>query len=287
MSLLSTWQFNILLFYFCSVLYSQYYRRVAKNTKNEGAATIALQGLAGLSILLLVPLFPLKAPDSSKTFILLATACVFYAITDRLQTTVRKHLEVSKLSIIMQLTNVFLIAIGIVFFRDPVVAVKLLGAGMILCSSAWIFYKKGSGKFRIDKYSLMAVSSSFFFAIAISIDIGISKQFNLPLYIAITLLVPSLFIAIGEKLNYKAVVAEYNHGDKSLYLKTSVFWALTIFFSLRAFALGKVAIIVPLETMAVFLNVLAGYIWLDEKDEVTKKILAALVAISGVALTVM
>ena len=93
LDILNTWQFNLLAYLISVVTYFQCYKLAVKNVVKDGAATFILQTIAGLSILLLLPLHPMTLPESSNIYVILITACIFYAINDRAQTTARKHLE--------------------------------------------------------------------------------------------------------------------------------------------------------------------------------------------------
>lgn len=288
MELFNTWQFNLVMYYIFVVLYFQSYKLAVKNAKKDGAATIILQVLAGLSILLVSPLFSFSWPIKLGTYLLLAGACIFYAINDRLQTTVRKHLEVSAFSVLSQLGTVFLIIYGLTFFSEPFVLSKFIGAILILGANIWLFYKPKVKRELTNefKYFVIGAIALLAFATAISIDIGISKQFNLPIYISITLLIPAIMVAVSEKIKPSVVKAEWNQGSKQYYLLTAFAWGLTILFSLRAFQLGEVSTIVPLQAVSIMLNVMVAYIFQKERKDLAKKLLSAAIVIVGVYLTV-
>lgn len=282
--ILNTWQFNLVAYLISVVTYFQCYKLAVKNVVKDGAATFILQTIAGLSILILLPFHPMALPESSNIYVILIMACIFYAINDRAQTTARKHLEVSTFSIIGQLSTVFLIIFGLTVFREPFVPMKLIGALLILSGNVLLFYKNGG--FRLNKYAHVAIMASLAFAIAMSIDIGIAKNFNLPLYISLTLLIPSIMIILTEKIPMADVWREYTHGVKKYFYATGIAWGLAIYFSLRAFSLGSVTTIVPLQGTAVFLNVIIAYLFLHERKDLSRKLIAALLVLAGIALTV-
>jgi len=181
-------------------------------------------------------------PTDPKIYLLLAVACIFYALNDRLQTTARKHLEVSTVSIINQLLTVMLIFYGIVFFKDPVVPTKILGAFIIVCANILLFVK--GNKLRLNRHAIIAFIATAALATALSIDIGISKQFNLPIYNSITFLLPALFIMTGERVSVKTTLEELRSPSKKYFYITGILWALVIFFYLRAFQFGEITTIV-------------------------------------------
>ena len=283
--MLNTWQFNLIGYLIAIIFFFQFYKLAVKNTARDGASTVLLQITAGLSVLALSPFLAFKFPTDLKFYLLLLGACIFYALNDRMQTTARRHLEVSAYSILNQLSNVFLIIIGVLVFRESVTLAKILGASLILGGNGVLLYKKQ--RFELNKYSIIAILASIVFAIAISIDIGISRQFNLPFYIMLTLIVPAIFVYFGERIKLSEVIAEYNSRARNYYLITGIAWGFVIFFSLRAFQLGKVTTIVPLEATAVLMNVVVAVILFKERDNLPKKIFAAALVIVGVYATVL
>lgn len=286
MNFLNTWQFNLLMYYVFNVIFFQFYKLSVRNLKKDGAGTVIFQAIAGISQLLIAPFFIWKIPSSISVVILLLVACIFYAINDRLQTTVRKNLEVSTSSILSQFGTVFLIIYGFIIFRNQFILTKIIGALLIIGANAWIFYKPGKKKSAINKYYILGIVSLLAFATAITIDIGISGQFNLPFYIAFTLLVPAAMIAISEKINIKSITEEWKRGNSYFFIVTGFSWGLTILFGLRAYQFGNVNTIIPLQAVPVILNVMAAYFFLKEKDDALKKLIAAFIVVIGVYLTV-
>ncbi len=282
--LLNTWQFNVVLYLFCIVSFFQFYKLAVQHTKNEGAATLVLQLIAGFSILPFIPFFPFQVPTEPRVWLMLIIAAVFYAIVDRLGTTTRKHLEVSIMSILAQMGNVFLIIYGFTLFKEPIILTKVLGAFLILFGNIFLQFKKGA--FEINKYVILSVIASLAYATAISIDIGTSVSFNLPFYIFFTFFIPAIILYFWERTSVGAIVNEFQTGEKKYFLLTGITWSLAVLFTLRALQLGKVSEVIPLEASAVILNVIVASIILKERSDLTKKIIAAILVIAGIVLTV-
>lgn len=279
-NLFNLWQFYVICFLISVVIFFQYYKLAVKEAKNDGAATILLQVIAGISVLFFVPFFSLEFPSDPKLYIVLFVACIFYALNDRLQVTARKHLEVSVFSILNMLRTLFLFAFGLLFFREDFVLAKALGALFIIVGNGILFYKRD--EFKLNKYALFSIAASFVVAIATSIDIGISKQFNLPIYISLTLLIPAIILFLFGKQNFSDIVNEYNSAAKKYYFITGIFWALTVLFTLRAYQLSDVTTIAPILASSVLFNVSIAYIFHKEKKAFGKKLTVAMLVLFGV-----
>jgi drug/metabolite transporter (DMT)-like permease len=250
----------------------------------DGAATILLQILGGLSALIFFPFFEVKFPHDPVIYVTLAIACVFYAINDRLNTTARKHIEVSTFSILAELSSVFLIVIGLTVFREPFLVGKIIGAIIVMTANVLLVYKKG--RFNLNKYTIFAILAQFAYSTAISIDIGISKNFNLPIYIMLTLAIPALLIFLFEKHSVKEITNEWNNGNKVYFVITGLSWNLAILFMLRAYQLGPITTITPVAASAVLFNVLVAALFLKEREEITKKVILAILTVIGISMTV-
>lgn len=280
----STWQVNLFLYIIFTIFFNQLYKLAAQTLKNDGAGTVIMQVLAGIIVLFLIPFFPIQFSSDWKVYLFLIIACIFYAINDRLQTTVRKNMDVSVFTILNRLSSVFLIMIGITFFNESISLVKLLGAIFILATTFLLSYHHG--KFRFDRYFVFAIISNISMAIALSIDIDISSHFNLPIYIMFTLVIPAIFISIFNKITFSTIKTELKTGNKKVFFLTSFSWALLIVFMIRAYQLSTFTLITPLAATTVLINVLVATVFFGERKDIGKKILAAILTIFGAYLTV-
>lgn len=278
--ILNSWQFNLSLALILFVVFMQSYKLAVKEVEKDGVATIILQMIAGVSILFLLPFFSFALPNNIAAYLFTFLAIIFYALNDRIQTTVRKNLDVSVYSILDQVARVFLIIYGIIIFREPLIASKLIGGGLILAGNIFLFYRKG--KLKINKYVALNITATFLLATATVIDIDISKQFNLPFYIMITLIIPATFIYIAEKHSPKEIIKEFNSKRKKYYLITGISWSILIFAIIRAFQSSEVIFIAPLLATSVLLNVLVASVIHKEKNDLAKKVIAAVIVILGV-----
>ena len=280
--MINTWYFNLIAYLIIYILFTQMYKVATKNSKNDGALTILLQILGGICVLLFVPFFKLQFPTEISTYIFLGIAIVFYAIADRVNTTARRGLEVSLYSILGQLSTVFVIVWGILFFKEEIIIKKLIGAILILTGNIIVLFKKG--KFEWNKYILFSLLGNLSMSIGISVDVGISDKFNMPIYVALTLIVPALLSLIIERIKIKDIITEFKEGNKKAILTVGISWGIMIIVMLRAYQFGTVTTIAPLCSLTTILNVFAAYFVLKEKDSIIRKILAALIVILGIIL---
>lgn len=277
-----TWLIWVISYLILSVTFNQFYKITTKTLTKTGALTVLLEIIGAIVILILCPFFEIKFPTDIKVYILLGLSIIFYGIADRMNTTVRSGIEASTYSIIHQLSTVFMIFAGLIFFKEPFILNKFIGAILIVFSNILIFYKKGEGK--PNKYIILGIIANIFFTVALFLDVNISDNFNLPFYVTLTLGVPAILIIIFERIKLSDIKAEFQNGNKKSILITSVTWSLSIVSQLRAYQLGNASVVAPLCALSVILNVIMGYFLLKERENLVKKIIAALIIILGIIL---
>jgi uncharacterized membrane protein len=130
----------------------------------------------------------------------------------------------------------------------------------------------------------LGIFANICFSIALFLDVNNSDKFNLPIYVALSLGVPAILISIFEKIKFSDIKGEYQNSNKKAIWLTAISWSLSILAQLRAYELGEVSIVAPLCALSVILNVIVGYFFLKEKDNMLKKIIAALLIIIGIIL---
>ncbi len=276
------WLFFVVIYIILSILYTQFYKIATKKSKNDGALTVLLQFMASIFALILLPCFKFTITTDWKVYLLLIVSCVFYALSDRINTTVRNGIEASTFSIINQLSTVFMILAGLFFFKEPFVLKKIIGASLIIFSNFLIFYKKGEQK--LNKYVFLGVLSNIALSIALFLDVNISDNFNLAIYAMLTSLIPAFLISILEKIKFSNLKNEYANGDKKAIIITSICWGTMIAIQLRAYQLGDVTSVAPLCSLSVIGNVIVGYIFLKERNDLLKKVFAALLIMISIFL---
>ncbi len=279
---IKNWLIAVTFYVIFAVTYNQGYKILTKNMKNAGSLTVLTEAIAGLIALLFIPFFKFKLPSSPYVYLFLTLACIFYAINDRISTDVRSGLEASVFSIIKQTTTVFMIAAGLVFFKEKFVLSKIIGGILIILSNILVFYKKNS--FQNKKYICLGLLASFFNTIALIIDVNYSKQFNIPLYASFTLTVPALLIFLFERIRPKEVIAEFRNTNKKTLLLVALSGGLMVILKLRAYQLGQVIVIAPLCSLTIILNVIVGFLFLKEKDNMLRKIVAGMLILISIIL---
>ncbi len=278
MNLLNNWVFYVILY----TIFTQFYKISTKNLNNAGALTVVLEIIGVIAALLICPFFEIKFPSDIKVYAFLGLSIIFYAITDRVNTTVRSGIEASTFSMLKQLSTTFMILAGIILAKEDFILHKFIGAMLIIFSNVFIFYKKG--EFKLNRYIWLGVLANIAYTIALFLDVNISDNFNLPFYVALTLGIPALLICLVERIKFSEIRNEFKNADKKVIFTTGITWSLSIIAVLRAYQLQNVSIVAPIGSLTVLSNVIVGYLFLNEKDNLLRKIMAGILIVISIVL---
>ncbi len=282
MELLNNWLLYVILYLVVITVFIQFYKMATKKIQKTGALTVVLEMIGGLTALVLSLFFEIRFPTDIRIYIMLGISIICYTVKDRIETKVMTGIEASTFNILQQLSTTFMIFAGLIFFKEEFILAKFIGAMLIIFSNVLVFYQKG--KFEFNKYVLLGIVSNLVFTVALFLDVNISEHFNLPMYAAITLIVPAILIMIFERIKLSEIKSEFTNGNKKAILITAISWPITIITQLKAYQLGNVTIVAPLCALSVMLNVMVGYLFLKEKDNLLRKIISAILIIISIIL---
>jgi drug/metabolite transporter (DMT)-like permease len=280
------WQTNLALAIVLFVIMHQNYRILGQKVNDTSNLAVITGAIGSVIFILLIPFFKFTLPDDWRVYGLLLLSTVFYTMQDLLKFKSYKYLDVSVLTIVFQVSKIFFIAYGLLFFKERLTVYEWVGIICILGGIFLVTFKKKT--FKLNKRVWLVVGAALAFSTAMTVDVGISRQFNVAFYLLMIYAIPAMAIFISKKKTFSIVKNDFFifKGSVKVFLVAGVTSALGMLFYLLALRQGQVSIVAPLSSITVLLNVLAGYIFLKEKKDPLKRIFAAALVIGGVFLLV-
>ena len=268
------------------VILYQFYRLLAKESNNSANVPVIVGFVGSFIFILLMPFFNFKFPAGWYIWVLFLLSIFLYTAHDLLKAIGFKKLDVSVVSIFAQLAKVFMIILGVLIFHEQLILIDIIGISLIMFGSSLVSFKKN--KFKINKYIWAIIGASLLFALAMTIDVGISAKFNLAFYFFILYFAPSVLIIISKRIKLIELRREFFRTKNSpkYFIWAGMCSSIGMLLYLLALRQGQVSIVAPLSSVTVLLNVLAGYIFLKERDDLTKRVIASILVIVGVFLLV-
>lgn len=282
MDILNLWQVNLIIYLIFELIWNQTHQYLSQRTKNDGTLAFILAISTGIIAFFMIPFFNLKFPTDIRVYIFLILSGILYGIYDKLMVSARKGIDSSTWPMLSQLSTVIMIFAGILFFKEKFILKKVIGALLIISSNVFIFFKKG--KLKINKYLFIALMAIGCEAIAGILDVDIGGNFNLPFYVGMSFIIPGISILVFDKIKFNEVKEEIKTSNKIILCINIICWAIAGLFSLRTYLLGTVSIVAPLKASKILLNIIVGYIFLKERDNLPRKIIAGFGIILGIVL---
>ncbi len=277
-----SWVFYTVSFVFLQVAFLQLFKLSTKKSQDSGALTVIVQVFSALFALLLSPLFPWTWPSDWKVWLLLGAALIFYAGADRLNATARKHLDISVESMLQQVWKLLFLISGIIFLHRSFTWLKLLGGVIIVLANISLFFERG--KFKLTRYALLKLIAVLCFTAAMTLDVANSEKFNLPFYVFISFFGPALILFVAGQAKPVKILQELKGGHIAAIILCALcngFGAVAILYAYQLEYFMAAAV----SSVYVIVNVFFSYVFLNEKKDLAKKIIAAVVIAAGLMLT--
>lgn len=277
------WVVYVLLYVAIFIVHTQLYKVALKGSNDPGALTINMFLLADLTALAISWFIgDYRFPTDWRVYLVPGIAGVLYGATDLIYARVRQAIEASTFSVLSQVSTVFVIVIGVTFMGETPSAYKIIGALCIIAGNLLIFYRKGRSKF--DKFVGLGIVASFIFAVALSLDVGASGQFNLAFYKVLTVSTSLVAMVIIGRMRPQRLIDEFKIVSTPLMIAIGVLQGAMLVTQIAAYNAGEIAVVAPLCTLTVVGNVIVGYLFLRERDNLGKKLIAATGIIIGAVL---
>lgn len=259
-------------------------RIVSVNSKNPRALSLAFNSVF---IVMAVTLFFLlgsykniSLPTRSEAWIYFIIAAFFYGMFERLRFFVTKVLDASVYSIINNLSVVVAFSLSLFLYKETLTLSKLIGFILIIASLFLVVERKKS------KASFKAVLLGITASLVLGIGWGLDKKgaiFFSPETYNILLWIVPFFVLCFPYVNIKDIKTEFKKFTWRIVL-LSFFNVLAYFLMLKALFLADATKVIPITQLSTIITVIAGIFLLNEKNDLSKKIFAGIIAILGVFL---
>lgn len=280
MDIFGNWKFWVILYLTSAVIFAQAFKKSNRKMKNASLLTILLELFTAFFSIFFIPFFEFTLPSDINIYLILLVVVVIYAFTDRLNIEARYGLDPSVFSMLKQLSTVFLIILGFIFLKEPIILKKIIGSIIIIFANILLAFDKG--KFKINKYFIMSFISNFLFAVAMLINVNISSNFNIAFYTILTVFLPSILIFLSGRYKVKDLVNEFELYDKKYFLLSALTWCLMLIASVKAYEVGDVILVAPLLTLTSILNTIYEFVICKNKNKLVQKIIASILILVGV-----
>lgn len=267
--------------------YSGYYvlSRVFLKQKNSDAIAYAIVFNIVCAALISAVAFTrgFTLPDLKKYALNLILMGILYTLSQVFIFQASKTIEASELIIISSTRVLWTIGGGLLFLGESFDLAKAVGTALILFSVVFVSYKKK--KITFSRGHVYALLAGVCLGVGFVNDSYILRQTDAVSYAAVAFILPAFLTIImfpKAALKLKKFIT-FKTLRNTLLL--GVFYSVGIIASYAAYTAGGTASqIVPIGQSVVIVTVLLGALFLGERDNLWKKIIAAILVSLGVLL---
>ena len=254
-------------------------RTKLKPSKSDIASTALIDFFGALTAALFIPLFGIKMPSGTELLGLFLLSVFLSAISDYLLLFATKNADTADTSILMPLSNIWVLLLAAFFLGESLTLRKVVGVVLIATGSI-ITLSKGK-KFVVNKGILAAFIYGLLITGTILIDKGISNNFSLPVYSAIFYFLSSAILTILTGRNsFNKIITEWKiNGWWNVAVGAQ--WALFSLALLFAYTREEASKAVPIMRVFIVLVTIYSVFIMKERERMWQKIFGSVIVTGG------
>jgi len=250
-----------------------------KPNKSDIAFTALVDFFAACTAALFIPLFGIKLPTGTEILGLFVLSVLISAISDFLLLFATKNADTADTSILMPLSNIWVLLFAALFLKESLSPWKIVGVLMIALGSV-ITLNKGK-RIILNKGIIAAFIYGLLITGTIVIDKGISSNFSLPVYSAIFYFLSSAALTLlSGKHAIRKIATEWKI-NKWWSAAIGVQWALFSLTLLFAYSQTEASTAVPIMRVFIVLVTIYSIVVLKERERVWQKIFGSIIVTAG------
>lgn len=254
-------------------------RTKLKPSKSDLASTALIDFFGALTAALFIPFFGLKIPSGTELLGLFLLSVFLSAISDYLLLFATKNADTADTSILMPLSNIWVLLLAAFFLGESVTLWKVVGVILIAIGSIVTLSK--SKKFIVNKGIIAAFIYGWLITGTILIDKGISNNFSLPVYSAIFYFLSSAVLTLLSGRNsFKKIITEWKI-NRWWNAAVGAQWALFSLALLFAYTQEEASKAVPIMRVFIVLITIYSVFVMKEKERMWQKIFGSVIVTGG------
>lgn len=257
---------------------------ISKEKTDPIALAIIFQLLTGFLIFLYTLLVGFRLPTLSIVWLNLLAMPVIYLVSNVLNFRALKLIEASEFAIISATRVFWIILIAVLILGERFSLQQFGGAIIIFISVIFLFWRRG--RFQINRGVILALFGAIFIGIGVANDSYIVRYGDVPSYVVLAFALPGALTFIVFPSSGKGVLHIAHTHRIALLCFGFVASVNAITYYLAYQAANNAAQLASINQITTVLVVVAAAIFLNERTNMIKKLLAAMLSFIGVVLII-
>ncbi|HEY1085754.1 MAG TPA: DMT family transporter [Candidatus Saccharimonadales bacterium] len=259
-------------------------RVLLKNSKFDSFAYAAVfQGFTGLFLAVIAFSQGFVLPDLSQYWAWMLGAVMLYASGAIVSAYVLKLVEASIFSLLFATSAIWTMLAQFILFQTTVTSVQLCGALLLVASIGVLVERR---HFKKNKGILLGILMGMIYGFANVAWAYVAKSSDVASWNALSFLVPALLIMAARPRSIPAMGVLLKGRLLWQMLLIGAVFAASSLSTLYAFSYGNVSIVSVLLQVNIIVTMILGIVFLGEKDQLPRKIVAAILCLGAILLIV-
>jgi drug/metabolite transporter (DMT)-like permease len=276
------------IFYFIAASASPLQRRwlaKTKNYNNEGQIHLAFMvTLICVVLSLFFPLFqPFHISGNNLYLIGLSLVCGIFGAASYISLyTAQKHVEAGISSLIINIYTPITILLATFFLNEKLTLLQIVGTAFLLFGMVIVSRKHRIGKFTFDRYFLLTLFSGIMLAFVLVAERALVKTTGFSAGIMFSWWSTCLFMGIATLITHN----KNAYSKKDIIITGVLRFFQNLSWAMLVFIVGNLSIVSSITTFKVMLMFIAGALFLNEREDLPRKIIGSIIAVVGLLLMI-
>lgn len=258
-----------------------------KHKSDPLAYVIVFQGLVGILVGLYALLQGFQLPDFSRLWFPMLATIVLYGAGHVAYAKTLQQVEASAFPILFATQAVWIMVIGLTFFHERLTIAQAVGTVFIFASVGMLTKRPNGIKLiRLEEGIVLGLLTGLLFGIASALWAYVGRRTDTASWTSLSFLGPALVVLLWRPSAAKKLGLFL---EREVLVKLAV---LGIIFSISAVTLmqayktGNVSLVAPLRQTGIILTLLLAIVFLHERTDIARKVIASLICFVGVVLII-
>ncbi len=274
------------LFYFIASSASPLQRRwiaVKKNIDNKGQIAFSFHVTLFIAILSPLLLFyqPFSITGDSVHIVLLTLLCgICGALWYVFSYTAQKHIEAGVTSVVGNIYTPITIILATIFLDEKLTLIQIVGTIILFVGMFIVSKKHRTGKFTFDKYFLMMLLAGVFLGILLTVERYLQKATGFTTSAMLSWWAICLFLGVFVLFTKN----KHTYTKKDVVLTGTLKFFQNLSWITLVYLVGNLSFVSAVTTFKVIIIFIAGALFLNEREDLGRKILGSIIAVAGLVL---
>jgi uncharacterized membrane protein len=276
------------IFYFVAASASPLQRRWLAKKKDATMSPRGQISFAFHTVLILVlgsfflPLIePARITGDISKLIILPIICGFFGMWHFIFGYIaQRHVDAGVSSLVNNIYTPITIALSIMFLNEGLTGKQIVGTIILLVAMIIVAKKHRIGKFKFDKYFLMTVASGVMLGVLLVSERALQKTTGFSMGTMMSWGSQFLFLGLATWITK----SKHTYTNKEVLTTGGLKFLQGLSWVTLVFIVGNLSVVSAVTTFKIVIVFILGALFLNEKEDLPRKILGSIIAVIGLLL---